>query len=103
MRIIAIFILICAASAGFAATFEERMAPCLACHGEKGQSENPEVPSLGAQPSPYLVIQLYLFREKLRPVELMIEMTKDLSNDDLQKFSDFIATLPAPRTPDDTP
>ena len=73
------------------------MASCLACHGEKGQSANPEVPSLGAQPSPYLVIQLYLFREKLRPVALMNELTKGFTNDDLQKFADTISSLPAPQ------
>src|SRR5580765_2825013 len=83
----------------FGETVAERAVPCLACHGESGQSETPEVPSLGAQPSPYLVIQLYMFREKLRPVELMVEMAKDLSNDDLQKFADFIARLPAPKPP----
>jgi cytochrome c553 len=33
-----------------ATSLEERLAPCLACHGAKGQSDNPEVPSLGAQP-----------------------------------------------------
>src|ERR1700736_3456912 len=75
----------------------ERLAPCLACHGEKGQSETPEVPSLGALPAPYVVIQLYMFREKLRPVELMNQMTQDLSNNDLQQFADFIAKLPAPQ------
>ena len=47
-------------------SLEERIAPCLACHGEKGQSANPEVPSLGAQTAPYVLIQLFLFREKLR-------------------------------------
>jgi cytochrome c553 len=41
-------------------TFAERVAPCLACHGEKGYSEHPAVPSLGGQPAPYLLIQLYL-------------------------------------------
>jgi cytochrome c553 len=78
-------------------SFQERMTPCLACHGEKGQSENPEVPSLGAQPAPYTLIQLYLFREKQRKVELMSEYAKDLSDDDLQQFSDAIADLPAPK------
>jgi cytochrome c553 len=73
------------------------MAPCLACHGEKGQSENPEVPSLGAQPAPYTLIQLYLFREKQRKVELMVEYAKDLSDDDLRQFSDAIEKLPAPQ------
>lgn len=78
-------------------SFQERMAPCLACHGEKGQSENPEVPSLGAQPANYTLIQLYLFREKKRNVELMNEYAKGLSDDDLRQFSDAIAKLPAPK------
>jgi cytochrome c553 len=79
-----------------AASLAERMEPCLACHGERGQSENPEVPSLGAQPAGYSLIQLYLFREKQRKVEVMNEYAKDLSDDDLRQFSDAIAKLPAP-------
>jgi cytochrome c553 len=79
-----------------AASLAERMQPCLACHGEKGQSENPEVPSLGAQPAGYSLIQLYLFREKQRKVEVMVEYAKDLTDDDLRQFSDAIAKLPAP-------
>jgi cytochrome c553 len=47
-------------------TIAERAAPCLACHGESGQSETPEIPSLGGQRAPYLLIQLYLFREQQR-------------------------------------
>ena len=104
MRVLVILALAFATSVpAFAASFEERMAACLACHGEKGQSDNPEVPSLGAQPSPYLVIQLYLFREKLRPVELMTEQTKDLTNDDLQKLADTIAAEPPPQPAAGTP
>src|SRR5258708_4605211 len=78
-------------------SLEERMSPCLACHGESGQSENPEVPSLGAQPSPYPLIQLFLFREKLRPADPMNEMMKGASDADLQAFADAIAKLPAPK------
>ena len=64
-RIAAAAALLCAASQPlFAETMAERAAPCLACHGESGQSETPEIPSLGGQPAPYLLIQLYLFREK---------------------------------------
>src|SRR5918997_5893509 len=62
-----------------AASLEERLAPCLACHGEQGQSANPEVPSLGGQPAFYVMVQLYMFRERLRIVEPMNEMTKGLS------------------------
>src|ERR1700757_966770 len=79
-----------------AATLSERMDPCLACHGQKGQSENPEVPSLGAQPAGYTLIQLYLFREKQRKIEVMNEYAKDLSDDGLRQFSDTISKLPAP-------
>ena len=88
------------------------MAPCLACHGEKGYSEHPAVPSLGGQPAPYLLIQLYLFRENQRSslyrrddhmIQIMSEMTKGFTDDDLRKFSDFLAKLPPPPTPQDTP
>src|SRR5207248_10691273 len=84
-----------------AETFEERIAPCLACHGEKGQSETENSPSLGGQQSPYALIQLFMFREKLRAFDIMNEMTKPLSDDDLRTFSDFIAKLPKPAPPAD--
>ena len=32
-----------------AQTVKERLPSCLACHGENGQSQTPEVPSLGGQ------------------------------------------------------
>jgi cytochrome c553 len=78
-------------------SLEERLAPCLACHGEQGQSANPEVPSLGAQPAFYVMVQLYMFRERLRTVEVMNEMTKGLTDDDLRSMADAIAKLPPPR------
>jgi cytochrome c553 len=84
-----------------AETIAERAAPCLACHGEKGQSETENTPSLGAQQAPYALIQLFMFREKLRLFEPMNEMAKALSDDDLRTFSDFLATLPKPAPPAD--
>jgi cytochrome c553 len=95
-RVLSLLLLVLIALPASAATLAERMEPCLACHGEKGHSENPEVPSLGAQPAGYTLIQLYLFREKQRKVEVMNEYAKDLSDDDLRQFSDAIAKLPAP-------
>ena len=77
----------------------ERIAPCLACHGEKGTSEIPEVPSLGGQPAPFLLIQLYQFRERQRLAEPMNELTKDFTDDDLRTFSDELAKLPPPTPP----
>ena len=103
-RVAAVAALMCVASQPlFAETFSERMAPCLACHGENGQSENPEIPSLGGQTAPYALIQLFLFREKQRVVEIMNEMTKSFTDDDLRAFSDFLAKLPPPKPPADAP
>src|SRR3954468_17128180 len=89
------------ASPASAETFEERVAPCLACHGEKGQSATENTPSLGAQQAPYALIQLFMFREKMRVSEPMNEMAKPLTDDDLRRFSDFLAKLPKPAPPAD--
>jgi cytochrome c553 len=89
--------LLCVASRpAWTAAIEERLASCLACHGETGQSANPEVPSLGAQTSPYLLIQLFLFREKLRRFDIMNDAVIGLSNDDLRTFADTLSKLPPP-------
>src|SRR5580704_16659543 len=89
------------ASSVRAETIEERAVPCFACHGEHGQSETENTPSLGGQQAPYALIQLFMFREKLRVFEPMNEMAKPLSDDDLRAFSDFIAKLPKPQPPAD--
>ena len=80
-----------------AQTVQARLPVCLACHGQNGQSENPEVPSLGAQPAFYVTVQLFMFRERMRVVDPMNEMAKGLSDDDLRGFADAIAKLPAPK------
>lgn len=91
-------VLISLAMTGAAAaqSFKERMDICLACHGENGTSQTEQTPSLGAQQPGFVVIQLYMFREKMRNVELMNEMAKDLTDDDLRAFSDYISKLPKP-------
>jgi cytochrome c553 len=84
-----------------AETIQERAAPCLACHGEKGQSQIANIPSLGAQQPAYALIQLFMFRERLRIFEAMNDMTKPFLDDDLRTFSDYLATLPKPAPPTD--
>jgi cytochrome c553 len=84
-------------AAGDAASVEERLAACLACHGQNGQSQTPEVPSLGAQPAFYLSIQLYMFRERMRVFEPMNGMLKGMSDADLQRMADRLSKLPPPR------
>src|SRR5580693_8159384 len=85
-----------------AETIQERAVTCFACHSEHGQSETENTPSLGGQQAPYALIQLFMFREKLRTFEPMNDMTKAFTDDDLQKFADFIAKLPKPQPPAET-
>src|SRR3984957_4441281 len=98
-RIIAAVAFALVASSASAETIEERAAPCLGCHGEHGQSETENTPSLGAQQPAYALIQLFMFREKLRTFEPMNEMAKAFTDDDLRAFSDFIGKLPKPAPP----
>ena len=99
--IIALALLSPGASVKAAETVEQRAVTCFACHGEHGQSEMENTPSLGGQQAPYALIQLFMFREKLRTFAPMNDMTKSFTDDDLQKFSDFIARLPKPQPPAD--
>ncbi len=78
---------------------QERLAACLACHGESGQSQTPEVPSLGGQPAMFVTIELFMFREKQRRVEIMNDVAKGLTDDDLRQVSEFISKLPPPKPP----
>jgi len=97
--IIAAFALALLASSVNAETVAERAVTCFACHGEHGTSETENTPSLGGQQAAYALIQLFMFREKLRTFDPMNEITKSFSDDDLKAFSDFIATLPKPQVP----
>lgn len=78
----------------------DTMPACLGCHGESGQSQNAGVPSLGAQNSPYTLIQLFLFREKLRTAAPMNDLMDGVADADLQAFADAIEKLPPPKPVD---
>jgi cytochrome c553 len=83
-----------------AQSVQARLPVCLACHGQNGQSGNAGVPSLGAQQTFYVTVQLLMFRERMRVVDPMNEMAKGLSDDDLRNFAGAIAKLPAPKPAD---
>ena len=100
-EIIAALALVLSGTSVSAQPIEQRIVPCLACHGENGQSQIENTPSLGGQQAPYALIQLFMFREKLRVFAPMNEMAKPLTDDDLRLFSDFIAKMPKPAAPAD--
>jgi cytochrome c553 len=79
-----------------AGVFEERKPQCLACHGENGVSQTPATPSLGGQPELYLLFQLVAFRDRTRKVEIMNEMAKGMTDDDIRAAAALIAKMPPP-------
>ena len=79
-----------------AQSLQDRLPTCWGCHGENGQSQLANVPSLGGQPSLYVLIQLVMFRDKLRVISPMNEMTAGLQDAELRKAADLIAALPPP-------
>ncbi|MEJ0079052.1 MAG: c-type cytochrome [Alphaproteobacteria bacterium] len=91
------------AGSAHAMTYDEKLAGCLACHGEKGISENPEVPSLAGMPADFTLIQLFMFRQGTRKVEIMNDLAKDMSDDDLRNFSAYFAKLPPPKASGEAP
>lgn len=88
-----------AVASAHAGPFDERKEQCLACHGDKGASPTPETPSLGGQPNTFILYQLVGFRDGQRKFELMNEMMKGLSDDELRAAGDMIAKLPPPPPP----
>jgi cytochrome c553 len=79
-----------------AQTIKDRISACFGCHGENGQSQNPDIPSLGAQQPFYVTVQLVMFREGLRAYAPMNDAAKGLSDDDVRGIADFVAKLPPP-------
>src|ERR1700746_1045350 len=93
--------LLAGAFPGFAVAPGEQLERCPACHGTEGQSEIENVPSLGGQLAGYTLIQLFMFRERLRVSEPISARAKELSDDDLRSLADPIAATPPPKPPAD--
>ena len=96
---LAALLLLAPAAVALAASFEERTALCLACHGPNGQSLIPDTPSIGGQPFFFAVAQLFLFRRGGRTNAPMSEVAKLMTDEDLRAFGEWVAKLPPPTPP----
>ncbi|WP_191085521.1 c-type cytochrome [Roseococcus microcysteis] len=68
---------------------------CGACHGANGISAVPLMPSLAGQQAEFLLVQLIMFREGLRPVPAMVEPARGLTDAEIEDLAAFYATLPS--------
>jgi cytochrome c553 len=74
---------------------QERLQLCAACHGEDGNSANPQIPSIAGQPKLFLENQLILFREELRKSDQMLPVVKGLKDPQIIKLAEHFSKLPA--------
>src|SRR5262245_4833937 len=89
-----------AAAFAQSAPLAERIQTCGACHGEDGNSRMENIPSIAGQPAFFIVNQLILMRERVRPVEAMEPFVKDLKDDEATALAAHFAKLP-PRASDE--
>jgi cytochrome c553 len=74
----------------------ERLALCAACHGAKGISASPQIPSLAGQPKIFVENQLVLIREGLREVPQMKGMLDGVPDTELSALASHYQALAAP-------
>lgn len=96
MRLILLALLLLAPGLASAETkyFPERQPLCLQCHGETGVSPTPETPSLGGIPEYYALLQLVEFRDGKRQSDIMREVVKGMTDDDLREAAAFVGKQP---------
>ena len=70
---------------------EKNAAVCFSCHGDKGNSENPQVPNLAAQQSVYTVNQLKAFKAGTRSNAIMQAQTAKMSDEDINNYGAYFA------------
>ena len=82
-----------APTAAGAQTLQERLQLCGTCHGEDGNSNMENTPSLAGQPELFTTNQLILFREGLRSSEIMAPFAKGLKDDDIVALAKHYSEL----------
>jgi cytochrome c553 len=71
----------------------ERIKQCGVCHGDSGNSQTRNVPSLAGQPEFFILNQLFLMREGVRPIEAMKPYVKDLKDSDIEALAKHFGAL----------
>ena len=69
-------------------------ATCANCHGTEGRTtDGSAIPSLAGMPRDYMVTQMKPFREGTRPATVMHQLTKGLTDQQIESVATYFATL----------
>ena len=88
---LAVLALAAPAGAQDAAAGKTKAAACAACHGEGGNSAQPQYPVLAGQTARYLYLQLRDFKENRRSDPLMSPQAANLSREDMLDLAAYFA------------
>ena len=86
------------ASAAFGADAPAKAQACVACHGDRGVSSNPEWPNLAGQKAGYLALQLRAFRDGQRENPVMMPFVSGLSDSEITALASYYAGQTPART-----
>ncbi len=78
------------------ANVREIVETCASCHGKDGISAIENTPSLAGQPDIFIQYQLVFIRDGARKVEVMQEMAKKLTDQDIRDLGGYYSSLPPP-------
>jgi len=87
----------------FACFSQDRIQSCADCHGEDGNSTDPQIPSIAGQPTLFLENQLILYREEVRKSREMLPVAKGLKDSEIIKLAEHFSKLPAKGMESGTP
>lgn len=76
------------------ATLHQRAdaATCANCHGSEGRAvPGSSVPSIAGLPRDYMVAQMKAFKDGSRPATVMHQLTKGLTDQQIQSMADYFA------------
>ena len=73
---------------------------CGGCHGAEGRAAVPNTPTLAGQPPEFHVLQMILFRERLRSAPPMTDLAQGLTDDEIEHLAAYFAGL-RPEPPED--
>jgi cytochrome c553 len=77
---------------GKAADGQAKTALCAACHGQGGNSTNPEWPRLAGQSAVYIAEQLHMFKAGTRTNPVMQPLVASLSDQDIDDLAVYFQT-----------
>ena len=68
-------------------------AMCANCHGTDGRTvDGSAIPSLAGMPKDYMVLQLKAFKEGTRPATVMHQITKGLTDEQVNTIATYYST-----------